>query len=218
MRTRAGIGVAPNGARRADRRRRSDSLTGCLTAVLLAAVLASTGCEPYGVGAPAGADTVSAALGSGPLGGTAHLFLYRISSRETGERLGVGRSFRVEPDRQVRAVLQLEGWDPRRDALVHIMWINPDGKEVYTKETTVLAGDWADEERRAALAKRRIHLEPETGRLEIESRYGVDPIRLEEELHRDPEKRRFKLGTWEVRAFLYRKRLLTTSFELTPER
>ncbi|MCK4414153.1 MAG: hypothetical protein KAY32_11460 [Candidatus Eisenbacteria sp.] len=207
----------PGGTPPAHRSGRPYHLCGGLAGVFLAALLSLAGCEPYGAPAAPGADTASVSLGAGMTQAQAHLFLYRITSRETGGRLGVGRAFRVEPNRQVRAVLQFTDWDPRRDALIHIMWINPDGKEIYTKEIHVIGEDWASTERREALGRKRIRLEPERGLLEIESRFGIDPIRLEEELHRDPEDRYFKLGTWQVRAYLYRKLLLQTSFELLPE-
>jgi hypothetical protein len=48
----------------------------------------------------------------------------------------------------------------------------------------------------------------------VESRYGVGLSRIDEELHRAEEDRRFKPGTWSVRVYLFRKRLLESSFEL----
>jgi hypothetical protein len=176
-----------------------------------------TGCENYGVKATAGADTVSIALPSQIGQGTAHLFLYRIKSRRTNQRLGVGRTFRIEEERQVRAVLQMEGVQTGSPLLLHSMWINPDGNEVYTKEVQVRRDDWLNEARRDTLAKGRLLLEPEADFVELESRYGVDPARLEEELHKPVERRKFKTGTWMVRVYLFRKLLLETSFELLDE-
>ena len=39
--------------------------------------------------------------------------------------------------------------------------------------------------------------------------------RFEEEFHKEESKKKFKEGTWEVRTYLFRKRLLSTTFELT---
>lgn len=184
-------------------------------AVLLA-LLGSLGCESYGVSAAAGADTVSVALPAHYGAARADLFLYRITSRKTGERLGVARSFRVEQDRQVRSVLRLQDLQPGTELLVHVLWLNPDGKEVYTKEVRVRERDWTDEALRAELESNHIVLDPSGGRFELESRYGVGPDRIDEELHKEESKREFKLGTWTVRAYLYRKLILETTFELLP--
>jgi len=183
---------------------------------LLAGAFCQSGCEPYGVSAAAGADTVSVALPAHFGGARADLFLYRITSRKTGERIGVARSFRVEQDRQVRSVLQLRDLKPGTELLVHVLWLNPDGKEVYTKEIRVREQDWSDEALRAQLESNHVVLDPAKGLFELESRYGVGPDRIDEELHKAEDKREFKLGTWTVRAYLYRKLILETSFELLP--
>lgn len=184
---------------------------------LLIAGLLPSGCAHYGAQAGAAQDTLQVPLPETIGSGTARLFLYRITSSRTGERMGVGREFRVEPDRQVRAVLQLQGADPAREILLHVMWVNPDGQEVYTKETLITEQDWRDPARREELGRAFVHLDPQTGLLEFESRYGVDPIRFEEEAHKAEEDRRFTLGTWLVRFYLFRKLYLETSFELLPQ-
>lgn len=187
-------------------------------ALVLCGVLAAAafgGCGDYGAGAPEGADTISVALPTGWGNGQANLFLYRVTSLKTGQRLGIGRTFAMEERRQVRAVLQFEDVAAGTPLLVHIMWINPDGKELYTKQIDITAEDWHSAARRDTLAKSRIDLDPDAGRVEIESRYGVSPARFEEQFHKKEEKRTFKEGTWEVRTYLFRKRLLSTTFELT---
>ena len=196
--------------------RRTGLMLALAAGALLAAALGPLGCEPYGVYAAAGADTVSVALPAHYGAARASLFLYRITARKTGERLGMARSFRVEQDRQVRSVLQFHDLKPGTELLVHVLWLNPDGKEVYTKEIYVRARDWNDEALRAELAGNHILLDPARGFLELESRYGVGPDRIDEELHKEESKREFKLGTWTVRAYLYRKLILETSFELLP--
>jgi hypothetical protein len=185
--------------------------------VLLIAALLPSGCGRYGAQAGAAQDTLQVPLPETIGSGTARLFLYRINSLRTGERVGVGREFRVEPDRQVRAVLQLQGVDPAREILLHVMWVNPDGQEVYTKETRITERDWRDPARREELGRAFVHLDPQTNLLEFESRYGVDPIRFEEEAHKAEEDRSFTLGTWLVRFYLFRKLYLETSFELLPQ-
>jgi hypothetical protein len=187
-----------------------------LTPVLVVfAALTAGGCGDYGATAPVGADTVSVAL-PGEIGRTGRLYLYRITSARTGERLGVGRSFRVEEGRQVRAVLQLENLAPAHRLHLHLMWINPDGKAAYTKEIQIRPEDWRHDDRRRALADEMITLDPQRNALEFESRYGVSPERFEEELTKPEDRRTFKTGRWLVRAYLFRTLLLETSFELLP--
>ncbi len=185
-------------------------------AVLLALAGLAGGCGgDYGVSASPGADTVSVALPS-DIGGTARLYLYRITSAKTGERLGVGRSFRVEEGRQVRAVFQLDGVRTDRLLHIHLMWINPDQKAAYTKEIRIRPEDWQHDDRRRALAAEYITLDPQRRFLELESRYGVSPERFEEEMLKPEERRTFKTGTWLVRAYLFRRLVLETSFDLLP--
>ena len=191
-------------------------LSALAAAALLTGIFCQSGCEPYGVSAAAGADTVAVALPAHFGGGQADLFLYRITSRKTGERLGVARSFRVEQDRQVRSVLQLHGLKPGTELLVHVLWLNPDGKEVYTKEVHIREQDWSNEALRAEFENNHVLLDAAQGLFELESRYGVGPDRIDEELHKAEDKREFKLGTWTVRAYLFRKLILETSFELLP--
>ncbi len=186
-------------------------------AIALAATLGLAGCGSYGVEAPAAADTVSVALPAHGSDGLARLFLYRITAAKSGEKVGIGREFRIEEGRQVRAVLQLEGLDPASGIQLHVMWLNPDGKRAFVKEIYVQPTDWGSAERRQALAKEWVLLDPRRGQLEMESRYGVDPGRFEEELHKTDDKRTFKPGRWTVRVYWFRTRLLETSFELLPE-
>ncbi|MCW3131114.1 MAG: hypothetical protein N2V73_00075 [Candidatus Methanospirare jalkutatii] len=198
---------------------RAVGLMGPLILFLSLAALAS-GCGGYGAVAPEGADTVSVAL-TGTVPGAdsilARLYLYRIKSRKTHKRLGIGRSFTIREGRQVRAVLEMEGLDGDEHLLIHIMWINPDGRRAYTKEVHILPGDWDSEEKVQQLRKMRVRLDRARHLLEVESRYGVDPVKFEEEMDKPPEKRTFKPGRWEVRVYLFRKLLLATSFDLAEE-
>ncbi len=193
-------------------------VTGLAGLLFLAAgaALGPSGCESYGVVAREGVDTVSVAVPALGPDARADLFLYRITSLRTGRRLGVNREFHVEERRDVRAVLQVHGLEPGSELLVHLMYLNPKDKEMFTKPVHILPQDWQDPERRAQLEDEFIILDPERGFFEVESRYGVEPGRFDEEFHQPPEKRDFRLGTWKVRAYLFRKRTLETTFELLP--
>lgn len=183
---------------------------------LLIGSLCAGGCEPYGVVAGEGVDTVSVALAQQFGGGHADLFLYRITSRKTGAYLGIGRRFPMRERGQVRAVLSMDQVPAGTPLLIHYMWINPDGKEVYTKEIYIRAEDWTDPETVGALKEARVSLDPVQGTVQMESRYGISPDRLDEQLHKPEETWTFKTGTWTVRTYLFRKKLLETTFELLP--
>jgi hypothetical protein len=87
---------------------------------------------------------------------------------------------------------------------------------VYTKETLVRRTDWDDPAQQDSLRRALVTLDPQAGFVEVESRYGVSPARFEEQLHKPEDRRTFEAGTWTVRAYLYRKLLLESSFELLP--
>lgn len=189
---------------------------GLLTAAAFFGIFLTAGCESYGAMAVAGADSVSVTLEPQFGGGRADLFLYRITSRKTGAYLGVGRSFPMRVRGQARAVLTLHDVPPGTPLLVHTMWINPDGKEVYTKENHIRREDWNDADLIAALNDDHITLDPQQRLVKFESRYGISPDRLDEQLHKPEEHWTFKTGTWTVRTYLFRKKLLETTFELLP--
>ena len=197
------------------RRRKRHAPAPCLLALAGAAVLACAGCHTYGVSAPAGADTVMVTLPrpAEPRDVAARLFLYRTTSRQTGERLGVGRTFEIGSGRQVRAVLQMEGLAPEDPLQIHLLWVNPDGKKAFVKEVWVRPDDWARREA-GEEAGQLLLLDRQDGRLELESRYGIDPVRLEEEMHKPEASRLFRPGRWELRVYLFRQRILETAFDL----
>jgi hypothetical protein len=174
------------------------------------------GCETYGVAAPGGADTVTVTLPrpAAPKDVTARLFLYRSTARRTGERIGVGRSFEIGSGRQVRAVLEMEGLQPEEELQLHVLWVNPDGKKAFVKEVWVRPEDWSRAPTDSVVAAQRLQLDRQRGGLELESRYGIDPVRLEEEMHKPEEARLFRPGRWTVRIYLFRVRILETSFDI----
>ena len=200
------------------RERRSARKTGflVLTACMFwsGLTLTNTGCENYGAAAPSDVDTLTVAL-SDPWGDAqAHLFLYRITSLATGERLGVGRDFEIQDRRDVRAVVRLEGLDGNEPVLMHVMFISPTGKEMYTKEVFVKATDWPSAESRQAWADQFVYLDPVEGVFEMEARYGVGPDKYDLEAHQPEEKKDFRVGDWQVRIYLFRQLIMQTGFEL----
>ncbi len=155
-------------------------------------------------------DIFSAEAGAGQ----ANLLFYRISSRKTGERLGVGHTFKVEEHRQVRTVVQLEGVKAEQPMLLHFLWLNPNGKKARTQDIYISADDWSADTLRAELQNARVKLDSVNGTLEAESRDGVSPFKFEREVDKAESDRTFMTGTWSVRIYLYRKLLMTGTFEL----
>ncbi len=183
-------------------------------AVLL---LAATGCDNFGQVADPGIDTLHVSLPRGWGDAQAQLFLYRITSLASGDRLGVGREFMIEDRRQVRAVVIMDGLHGNEPILLHVMFISPTGKKMYTKEVHVQAADWPSAEKREALANDFTYLDPVQGRLEVEARYGVGPDKYDLEAHKPQAEKEFRAGTWQVRVYLFRKLLMQTDFELVFE-
>lgn len=200
------------------RSQRSERVAGfmVLVASLFCAglMLINVGCENYGTVASPTADTLTVALSSPWEGAQAHLFLYRITSLATGERLGVGREFDIQDRRHVRAVVTIEGLHANEPLLMHVMFISPTGKEMYTKEVFVRASDWPSAERRQAWADDFVYLDPVEGVFEMEARYGVGPDKYDLEAHQPEEKKDFRVGDWQVRVYLFRKLIMQTGFEL----
>lgn len=185
--------------------------------VVLPLGLLPAGCERYGEIAEPGIDTLSVAMPAFYESATASLFLYRITSRDSGKRLGIGREFEVEERRDVRSVVKLEGLEGNEPLQLHIMYLNPMGKEMYTKEIRVERADWTSPEKRQALAETLVQLDPERGLCEVEARYGVGPDKYDREAHKAREEKDFRVGTWHVRVYLFRLLLMETSFELSFE-
>ncbi len=185
--------------------------------VVLPLCLLPAGCERYGEIAEPGIDTLSVAMPETYENATASLFLYRITTRDSGKRIGIGREFEVEERRGVRSVVQLDGLEGNEPLQLHIMYLSPTGKKMYTKEAVVEAGDWTSPERREELAKTRVQLDPDRGLCEVEARFGVHPGKFDREAHKDEDKKNFREGTWHVRVYLFRLLLMETSFELTFE-
>lgn len=191
----------------------------CLGALV---VFAQSGCEQYGTATPERlGETLSVPLPGDYAAtageGSANLFFYRITSSNTGERLGVGDKFLIEERRQVRAVVQLAGMRDNEPMLLHFLWLNPDGIEMYTKDIHIRPGDWTATELREELSAALVSLDRSRGFLEVESRYSVSPGKFDREVGKDEKDKKFKTGTWSVRVYLYRKHLMTGHFELDLE-
>lgn len=63
--------------------------------------------------------------------------LCRKVSRKSGRRIGVGQEFKVAKKSYVRAFVDFENVQVDRPYTVHLVWIRPDGKEMFRKYASV---------------------------------------------------------------------------------
>jgi hypothetical protein len=63
--------------------------------------------------------------------------LCRKVSRKSGRRIGVGQEFKITKKSYVRAFVDFENVKTDRPYTVHLVWIRPDGKELFRKYAEV---------------------------------------------------------------------------------
>lgn len=63
--------------------------------------------------------------------------LCRKVGRKSGRRIGAGDEFKVTKKSYVRAFVDFENVNPDRPYTVHLVWIRPDGKEMFRKYADV---------------------------------------------------------------------------------
>ncbi len=59
--------------------------------------------------------------------------LCRKIGRKTGRRIGVGTSFRMSEKSRVQAMVDFTNVTAGKDYTVHLVWIRPDGREMYRR-------------------------------------------------------------------------------------
>ncbi|MFH1679550.1 MAG: hypothetical protein ABIH26_02785 [Candidatus Eisenbacteria bacterium] len=97
--------------------------------------------------APASGEDSTIVYPSRKSGGVeARITLYEKESKKSGELLGAGRVFTTGENERVRARVEIEngsvlGRDP---LLFHLVWLDPEGKSIYTKQIDHSLGDPPD--------------------------------------------------------------------------
>ena len=145
----------------------------------------------------------------------AELVFCRRVGAKTGKRLDVGDSFVMDTDKNSRYVygfVDLRNVPPGRERQVHLVWIRPDGNELFRRFGTV-------------------QVEPDSAGwrtqltwLDAEDLHDVEPeepvlsdrpdVTLGSRLNVDPEKNRTP-GTYSLRVYWERELLAEKTFELT---
>ncbi len=184
-----------------------------MIAVLLSSALGlATGCtspEARQVSARAsGSDQASPEEGEFQ----ASLILSRKISRKSGRPIGEGDSFRSRSKSSVHATLECAGARPRRPYTFHLVWVNPDGKELYRKYATVVQEPASEQEFRTVIT----WLDAEDlHKVKVDTVLSDQPVFNLQTRFNTSLKRERDPGTWEMRVYLDRRHLLTRAFELT---
>ena len=78
--------------------------------------------------------------------------LCRKVSRKSGRRIGVGQEFKVSIKSYVRAFVDFDNVQVDRPYTVHLVWIRPDGKEMFRKYANVRLDQVQDDEYRTIIS------------------------------------------------------------------
>lgn len=77
--------------------------------------------------------------------------LCRKVGRKSGRRIGAGQEFKVSKKSYVRAFVDFENVNPDRPYTVHLVWIRPDGKEMFRKYANVIQNEMGEGEFRTVI-------------------------------------------------------------------
>ncbi len=107
--------------------RRSELLKKTLLrcAAILLSILLLSACESQ--------EAANLRTGADPDGPSLEISFYKKYSKKTGKRRGRTDEFAIGKKSRVRAFVDLVGLQIDRDYTLHLVWIRPDGKEIYRK-------------------------------------------------------------------------------------
>jgi hypothetical protein len=182
---------------------RAKTLVGCLLLMELLAGLA--GCEQDAVrrvrsgGACSAADSFRAEI----------TFCRRVS-RRSGQRLGVGHEFRIAEKSYVRAFVDFAGVEPQRIHSVHLVWIRPDGRELFRKYAEISV---APQEQGYRTSVCWLDAEDHAYRREEEQTATVPGFSLDSSLDISADRSR-DLGEYRLRIYWNRELLLEAPFSV----
>ena len=113
-------------------------------ALLLALpLLGSSGCSERVDTAEAGPDSTTVYRAKDGESVEASILFYRAKSKKSGRLIGEDGPFTVKEKSKVRARISLSNTDAlgERGGMFHLVWVDPEGKEFYTKRI-----DWSPED------------------------------------------------------------------------
>ncbi len=139
----------------------------------------------------------------------AEITLCRKIGRKSGRRIGVGREFKVSKKSYVRAFADFENVKADRPYVVHLVWIRPDGKEIFRKYARVFQDQVEEGEFRTVinwLSAKDLH------KVKSDTLYSSEPDFTLETRFNISEKKARTAGLYHFRVYLDRRLLLEEAF------
>ena len=155
-------------------------------------------------------EALSTAAQDGP-GFQAELTLCRKVSRRSGRPIGESDQFLARKKSYVNAVLTCEEVQPDRPYVVHLVWVKPDGKELYRRYAEVVQNANPEGGRRTVISwldAEDLHKIKRDTVMSENSSFTLN-TRLNTSLKKERD-----AGQWEMRVYLDRRFLLSRAFEL----
>ncbi len=142
---------------------------------------------------------------------TAAVTLCRKVGSKSGRRIGAGRDFEMSKKSYVMALLDCENIKPERPYTVHLVWIRPDGREMFRKYAEVRQRVLGPAEYRTVvtwLDAEDLHKVASDTMATNEPRFTLDSrLNISRKKMREP-------GDYELRVYLDRKLLLSEPFNV----
>ena len=187
------------------------NLTITLLALLSALVLAA-GCTSEEARSIAAGSSLDNSLEKS--GTQASITLCRKVSRKTGRPIGESDTFVMRPRSYVNALVDFQGVETGRTHVLHLVWVRPDGKEIFRKYAEVVVEPGGEE---GFLTITRWLDGVDLHDIAADTLATAEPaFRLESRLNTSDRKERDP-GTYSLRVYLDRRFLLEKSFTLQDE-
>jgi hypothetical protein len=140
--------------------------------------------------------------------------LCRKIGRKTGRRIGAGTSFRMSEKSRVQAMVDFNNVTAGKDYTVHLVWIRPDGREMYRRFAEVRQEAVAAETFRTVV--RWLDAE-DLHKVRADTLDGAAPqFTLDSRLNTSLSKQR-EPGEYLLRVYLDRRLLREDTFTLTQD-
>jgi hypothetical protein len=145
---------------------------------------------------------------------SASITFCRKVSRKTGRPIGEGDSFVIRPRSHVNALVDFHNATPGRTHVVHLVWVRPDGKDIFRKYAEVRVQPAGGEGYQAItrwLDAVDLHaVGTDTVATDGQSFQLASRLNTSEKREREP-------GRYLMRVYLDRRLLLEEAFTLLPE-
>lgn len=175
--------------------------------ILLPALWLTAGCSSEE------ARSVSSGTG-GPREFQAEITFCRKISRKTGRPIGQSDQFVIRHRNYVNALVDFTGVQPGRTHVVHLVWVRPDGRDLFRKYAEVTLEPGQDPAYRTVI---RWLDGTDLHDVDTDTLLGVDPaIRLHSRINIS-QKRDRDPGFYQLRVYLDRRLLVSREFEILPE-